>query len=925
MRRSALALCALVALLAACGPLPAARAQDNPREVRAKAQVALTKGAYADAILLLQQLVDWFGTSTKEETVASMEGVYFALGTCHFFVGQFGEARDVFDTYLKKYRTGPHAAEVAVYIGDSYRFEGALNEALKAYQKALRTYDLGGDLKADVFASMVRCLLAADRWDKALPLLRKLYQIAPDFTRRNWAATLLTTAYLKEMDTEHVFRLIPYLLMPDSFASRSVALNMAALEAGDALFADEVYRDALWVYRLVYPHDELTMRSQAYLEVLQRRAERLKRYPEHPRALMRVLESIGELEAEIKALGEIENYDIELQYRIARAYMEIRRYREAGTLFYYLSQEAEGEMAEDALYYSFQCYARIQPWDRAFQIGEEYCARYPAQRYYDAVTITMGQMYAKLQDWPKVIEVLTKALEVSPNHESAAECMFLIGYASFMEEKFADAVTWLRRMNKQFPDNPREADGTYWTGMALMFDQKFEEAALEFDTILSRFPDCIYVEDTAFRRAVCEYGSSRFAEARLMLQTFLSRYPDSKLAAEAHMMLGDIGGSFGELDVAVKEYQEAMKGNLNVEFYNHCAFKAGEMLNEMNRFADLVFHFRAYINKDREGANVPLAMYWVGNGLWSMGEQKGALEFFRQGIEKYGSDRKALGIDQILEDWVGRGRGADSEVARNAWRDLADLRRKAEKEGQVALALRLKRIFLYAPDATEEKKAEILKDLIREETLTNASPSVLELILDEAQKQTNDALVVMTANQIIKDFTETDYALAARMVLARLSIANKDYKTAIKHLGVIREVFATSGEAAEALMLLGDIYLKQNKFDEADECYKSVLGVRDWRGPLWPAATYGRGEVARLKRDYDSAAAYYERIYVLYSEYRDWVVKAYLARADALAKLQQYAKAAEVLQEMLGNPDLAERPEAKDARERLETLKRRAS
>jgi polyhydroxyalkanoate synthesis regulator phasin len=64
---------------------------------------------------------------------------------------------------------------------------------------------------------------------------------------------------------------------------------------------------------------------------------------------------------------------------------------------------------------------------------------------------------------------------------------------------------------------------------------------------------------------------------------------------------------------------------------------------------------------------------------------------------------------------------------------------------------------------------------------------------------------------------------------------------------------------------------------------------------------------------------------VLYSEYRDWVVKAYLARADALAKLQQYAKAAEVLQEMLGNPDLAERPEAKDARERLETLKRRAS
>jgi len=254
-----------------------APAQETPREVRLKASMALNQGAFDDAASLLQQLVEWFGNETKEQTVASMESVYYNLGTCHFFLGRFTEAREVFTVYLKKYRASTHTAEVAVYIGDCYRFEEQLGEALKFYANTLRKYQLPSDLKSDVYQSMARCYLALDKWDKAIPVMQKLYTTAPDIGRRNWAAALLTTAYLKQMEVNKVYRLIPYLLVPGSFASRSVALNMAALETGDDLFSDEKYRDALWIYRLVYPHDVLTARSQQHLELLQKKSERLKR------------------------------------------------------------------------------------------------------------------------------------------------------------------------------------------------------------------------------------------------------------------------------------------------------------------------------------------------------------------------------------------------------------------------------------------------------------------------------------------------------------------------------------------------------------------------------------------------------------------------------------------------------------------------
>jgi tetratricopeptide (TPR) repeat protein len=911
-------LCALLALTVYVLPLAA---QDSPREARTKAQMALSQGAYGDAIDALEKLVSWFAGSTKETTVVEMEVVYYQLGLCHFFLGQFAEARTTFETYLKKYRTGQHAYEVAVYIGDTYRFEAKFNQALKSYINALKKYPMDPDLKADVLASMARCYLAQDKWDKAMPVLRRLYSVAPDFSRRNWAATLLTTAYLKERDLEKVYKLVPYLLAPDSFASRSVALNMAALESGDQLFQDEHYREALWVYRLVYPHDLLTVRSQQYMEQLERRAEYLKRIPENPRPLMRVQEAMGELEAEIKALEAIENYDSELYFRMARAYMEIHRYREATELFVLLHGEAQEPKAGEALFLAFSCAFHIQPWDRAFELGLEYLNSYNAGEYYDQVSLMIGQMYAKLEDWPQVIAILTKALEISPKHERAAECMFLVGYASFMEEKYEDTIKWLDKMNRTYPGNEREADGVYWLGMAYMFQKQFTEAAAEFDAILHSYPNTPYEADAAFRRAVCDYGNSLFKESENRLKAFVAQYPTNKLCGEAYMMLGDTAGARGELAPAVSCFDQVSRYDVNIEFYNYATFRSGEMLNEMRDFPRMITHFKEYIRRNREGSNIPLAMYWIGTAMWGMGEQRGALEYFRQGIEKYGVDRKALGIDLILENWIGQVKSADKAVNQLAWKDLNDLLQKAEKEHQAALALRLKRACLFEPNITEERHQALLKDLVREENITNASPGVLELMMEEAKKQTNQALAVKVAQCIIKDFVETDYALQARMMLARNALAERDYPTAVRHLTVVKEVYATSPDAAEALLLLGDLYVKQGKFPQADECYKSVLAVREWKGPLWPAALYGRGECARLQRNYDTAAAYFERIYVMYGNYKQWVAKAYVARAECLTRLQLYSKAAETLQELLSIAELKDMPEFKEAQQRMESLK----
>lgn len=897
--------------------------QNTYKETRAAVAAALGRGAYEDAIPPLRQLVEWFGDTDKASMRAEMEDVFYHLGLCHLFLAQFGECRNVFETYLKKFPHGANAHLVAIFIGDTWRYEGRYSEALTAYQKALKSYEYSLDLRTDIFASMARCYLAEEKWGPAEPLLIEIYRTAPDGYRRNWAAAMLATSYLNDGAVDKVYPMVPLLLQRGSFASRSVALNMAALKAGDELFADDKYRDALWVYRLVYPHDLLRLNAQDQLELWRLRVRRFQRFIGFARELLRAQETVAEIEAELEAIEKIPNYDTELQFRIARSYMETRRLREASDLFYHLYLDAPPEKQEECLYLSILNSARVRPPDRCLSRGHEYLERYPGGPHYDAVSLMVGQVYAAEQNWPKVLAVLGTALEVSPKHEDIAEVLFLLGYASFMEEKLADAQTHFTRIVREFPGSEREVDALYWLGMSYLFDRKYEPARPNFDRVLEEFAVSMYAEDALFRSATCDYALAAYEPAERKLLRFLDRYPDSKLLGEAYVLLGDISGALGELEEAVRRYTKGTEfEHLNIELYNHAAFRAGEMLRELKRYDEAIRHFEAYITRARPESNVPLAIYWIGECYWDKGEPERTLSLFLDAVERYGDNRMELGIDLILEKFVDRSRAAARPYGEEAWAKLRARLRRALEERRYTLALRLERVLMYDTGTSDAEKAAMAKFMLREENLRFASAGVLEWIVDNATAAKQPKLARAAAEALIRDFTETDYALAARKLIAEQAIADNDLDLAIVQYNIIREVYATSEAAADALMMLGRLYTQTGQFDLADAAYRDLLGAKEWKD-RWPEALYARGQLWMARRKFEEASAYFERIYVLYGGHKAWVGKAYIARAECLAKLGRVRAATETLDELLGRAELAELPEMTAARELRQKLEGR--
>lgn len=914
----------LVVLLTVLSGL-AATPEATPRETQDLLRRALNAGAYDQAIPLLQQLIEWFKNSTKPSLQRDLERFRFQLGLCHYLTGQFAESGQAFSDYLEAYRNGPHAPDAAVYLGDGYRFTQKLEQALRQYQSARKTYAYDDDWSTDILCSMTRCRLAQGHWGEALPLLQEVYRVAPDDQRATWAATLICTAYLKESKLADVWRLVPYLLQTDSPAARSVAFNVAALEAGDALFAAERYREALWVYRLVHPRGVIEERTKRLLRDLKDDVEDLRDTAGAYRELLRAQEAVSEAETELAALAHVPDYDVELRSRIARAYLEVRRFREARTLFLELRADLPPAGSEEALYLAFHCSTQLTPWERALELGLEYMKAYPGGTFYDAVSLAVGQMYAATKDYPRTISSLTTALQVHPQHEHAAECLFLIGYASFMEEQYASAVRTLKDLNTRFPTHDRIEESTYWLGMALLFSRNYEEASRLFDQYLEDYPKSPYAEDAAFRRGVCAYGMSRFADATQHFDAFAARYPASALLGEMRLLQADMAGAEGDLQKAVARYRQALGETLNIELYNYCSFRTGEMLADLQDFPAIVAHFRQYIERNREGSNLPLAVYWVARGLWQQGQTQDAMTYLLEAVDKYGRDPQAAGVDLVLEEWVSRSKNLPPALAKEAWIQFGNRLVAAREEHCLPLQLRLEHIFLYNPGLTDKARELIQGSLLREEAIPEAPPGILQYLMREAQALGKPELAELAAERLLTAFADTDSVLGARMLLAQRALERADLSTAEEHLRTVRETFATAPEAAQALLQLGGLYLQQGRYSDADRCFQDVLGVREWRGPLWPEALYGRGECARAQRQFAVATAFYERIYVLYSSYRTWCAKAYLQRARCLQQLHEDDKARETLAEMLSEEDLAALPEGAEARELIGRLAGRAT
>jgi tetratricopeptide (TPR) repeat protein len=176
----------------------------------------------------------------------------------------------------------------------------------------------------------------------------------------------------------------------------------------------------------------------------------------------------------------------------------------------------------------------------------------------------------------------------------------------------------------------------------------------------------------------------------------------------------------------------------------------------------------------------------------------------------------------------------------------------------------------------------------------------------------------------------------ARAAQAKSGEAAQAYGEAVRESGatadtpIARYASARSAELdAAGFLLKGDALSAIGRFRAAAELSPErfsfievrlgeIAGNRKLRGEATAAAIFALGEIEQRAGHLPEAIAYYQRVFVSWLKYPEWVARSYLGAAECFDKLGRRKDAVAHLQEMLRKAErLRGRPELAEARRRL--------
>ncbi|WP_372806806.1 tetratricopeptide repeat protein [Pontiella sp.] len=789
----------------------------------------------------------------------------------------------------------------------------------------LKNPRLPEELKVSATQLMAEACYQQEKWKEATRPLVSLFRIAKTDTVRAGAAVMLVTCYVRLDDFSNLFQFLPHC---DAAARHDVGLNVALLEAGDSHYNKGEFQKALLLYRLVLTKKELIAHYEERILTLKGQmkpfvAGGTMTLSEFKEKQLKQQQLFDRLKRHYEVITNFQDYDMDVMLRTAQCYNDLERNWPAHAIYRRIYDEnPDSELADQACFAAFAVMLDEREWALATAEGYDYVQNRRDGEFLDDVTLNLMQVHMQQEQFEPAYEIATKALELSPDHKYIDQITYLMGYIRFMQFSYADALVSFREILKRWPESRYYESAEYWQSMSLLFLGEFAQATTAFQAYLSnpKYEERFYAEDATYRLGVAQYGAEQYEASEGTLRGFVDTYPESRLLSEAYAMLGDLRGAEGDMEVALDFYSFARDKAQNMSQVNYPTFQSADVLMRLKRYGDVISMLADYLGKWDDQADFANAANWQGKAYKARDEYVHSLRAYFDLVDQYGNDAVLGGVDLILNEVISDYQSEEWSAYREEIRDRLDARLQgASASNQRTLELRYQTVFATILEGDERQP--FVDAVVRSKNVPLSGANTLVLIAREGVKREDWAMVHEASERFTSNFPISNNMLYIMLANLDALIKEGSYDEALDLSETILLKFGYSKSVGWARKRRGDVYRLQKKYELALEAYNEVLAVREWRGDLTPEALYCSGVCKMELGETEEAFAYFQRIYVLYEDYVEWVAPAYAKSIECLEILGGHeADIVNTYKEMLANEKVAATPEGIEAAKKYAEL-----
>ena len=900
--------------------------------------IALRDGAAAYASKDYAKAVSSYSTIIQANPDQAPQGVYYQLAFSYYSLLQYEDAAKAFLAYLKKFPTGENAAEVQLYLGRAQlQLEGKADEALLHLAEAA---------KKPEFAEEAR-FLAADAYikkgdtEKAASTLQNAMSSSASGPSVMRASLQLVDLYISSNDLDKAFAMLDRLENSTGYPDVIVTVNHRFVQIGDKRLEAKEYAEALAAYSSVRPRAQVvaiqTKRLAAMRSLKEDFDKRIANATKNKQVLPRGTEDkaatlTAMIENTDKVLGEVRgltDYDATLQYRIGRCYFNMDRYWPASVAFEAVaSGNPQSSDAPTSLFGAIICQWKLGRSAAAGALCLDYLKLYPKEKHADQVTELNATLLLQEGKTDEVIGFLDGFLKEHPDSPMREKLLVLLANARFQGGKFDDAAKDYDMLRKEFASAPEFEEFTYRRALCDFLRNDYKGTIKGFDAYDKDFPGGAFKADIRYRRGIIQLALKDYDKLISSMGTLLKDPSAQGYGGQIHTLLGDAWSAKGDAATAATEYATAVRtANGDENVIQYALEQATTLLRGSRNWDELQALWKDFLTQN---PNHPMELRGVSelSKLLVRADKKNEArdmlaKYALRDIHNVRSEYVEMLLSQLAGLYVPPRTFKKDLPKPEIDPLLGELTKELDiPEGERTLT------YLARVNFAKSELARMMNDPVRNTRFLNAIASsskpedlgpillsqVGQFLLDD--KQLDQAAPLFT--RLRDGFPESPYSDAAPVGLGKIALAKKDYEGALKEFDFALNRAAGSSMLKEATYGKAFALLGMRKNDDAKKIFEEIVGNKEWTGLEKAGSVYQLGEIAVIAGDKGAANVYFQKVYLSYKKFPDFVAKAYMRSAEMLEDSGQHDAAIKTYREFLADPRYADTPEAKIAAKKVE-------
>ncbi len=916
-------------------PSDAALAGATGDELFAMGKKFFEEGNYRGALAAYRYFRAEYG-SVPESAVASFNMLY-PIAICHVYLMDFASAVEAINVALEAEPPNPqtklpdaHRRDLMFWLGICELQLKNYSAAREALEKFIALFPPGSEKNANYIrknpaaarigearSTIGTSYILEEKFREAADYYAKLKPtLSPDARGRAVIFQLYALEQLGEFDEAMGVVTGEYPNMAD--IAQLISFQTLTLRLGNHWFGAGEFRKAILCLQRVWTFDRLIKHQETRLADLKSKLQAAEANTGDPYAKILYSRLVGEVGRELENFRKIQAFDTALRFRLAIAYLQMKRYREAALIMDNMVAELpQSPTTEQAALNTIRCWSALEDWPNTIASSKKFAKLFPKSQHLAEVRFMEVDALLALLRYDEAATAYLKFAEDFPSSPKAPEARFMRAFSLLQAENNMAAAEAFRDFLKRHPKHPRAPDAAYWLASSYSFEKQFETCRKLMGEYLANHPDGKQRGQAVFRRAYCLQQMENYPEAIKELRAYLEAYPGEAEASEARILLGNALMNEGFMEEGIAEFKKIPPED--VKAYEEGVFRTVEALKLMEEYDQYRDFMQEFVDTYPRSTRVGEA---IGNLGWYWRKQEQpekARELYRQAILTLGNDPAIRSVDDLFPALARLHRGPEESAQYLAW--LRDQTAEAEKN-----EARMMRIRLLWAQAQALRKGDPEQSLA---LLTQAAAKA-------DVREDNPALLVDFANALLESNREKEgekmlrdtlrwnpRALQKDRILASLGDIElrrgNDKKALALYTRFERENLGSS-IFGQTMLSKARLHAKLGENTPARDTLNTLLASENIQSNLKAEALYTIGDLYMRENNPTKAVPYFIQVYNMYGRWKPWVAKSYFQAAAALEKLQEPDKARRTLMEMLGKTELEETPEFPLAKDRLQAL-----